>query len=110
MAKAKRKRPVYLESADQIAAMIDAAIELDAKPQPRTAGRRAVIVTLVYAGPQIGEPTALTWQDIDQANGGISVGDSKTEAGVRLVDILPALRARAGHPTRRCACRHHGPR
>ena len=31
--KAKRKRPVYLESAEQIIAMIDAASELDAKSQ-----------------------------------------------------------------------------
>jgi integrase len=72
--------------------MIDAATELDAKPQARTAGRRALTATLVYAGLRIGEAAALTWQDIDLANGRISVGDSKTEAGVRLVDILPALR------------------
>jgi hypothetical protein len=88
----KRKRPVFLESAEQIAAMIDAATELDAKPEARTAGRRALIATLVYAGLRIGEATAVRWQDIDLANGRISVGDSKTEAGVRLVDILPALR------------------
>jgi integrase len=90
--KTKRKRPVFLESAEQIAAMIDAATELDAKPEARTAGRRALIATLVYAGLRIGEATALRWRDIDLANGRISVGDSKTEAGVRLVDILPALR------------------
>jgi integrase len=89
--KAKRRRPVYLDSAEQIAAMIDAATDLDAKPEARTAGRRALIATLVYAGLRIGEASALTWQDIDLANGRISVGDSKTEAGVRLVDILPAL-------------------
>jgi integrase len=90
--KTKRKRPVFLESAEQIAAMIDSATELDAKPEARTAGRRALIATLVYAGLRIGEATALRWRDIDLANGRISVGDSKTEAGVRLVDILPALR------------------
>jgi integrase len=90
--KAKRRRPVYLESAEQIAAMIDAAAELDAKPQARTAGRRALIATLVYAGLRIGEATALCWRDIDLANGRISVGDAKTEAGIRLVDVLPALR------------------
>jgi integrase len=39
-----------------------------------------------------GEATALAWDDIDLANGRISVRDAKTEAGVRLVDILPALR------------------
>ena len=90
--KAKRKRPVYLDSAEQIASMIDAAADLDAKPQARTAGRRALIATLVYAGLRIGEATALTWQDIDLANGRICVGDSKTEAGIRQVEILPALR------------------
>ena len=90
--KARRKRPVYLESAEQIIAMIDAATELDAKPQARTAGRCALIATLVYAGLRIGEATALRWMDVDLANGRISVGDAKTEAGIRLVDILPALR------------------
>ena len=90
--KAKRRRPVYLDSAEQIVAMIDAATELDAKPEARTAGRRALIATLIYAGLRIGEATALIWQDIDLANGRISVGDAKTEAGIRLVDILPALR------------------
>ncbi len=72
--------------------MIDAAAELDARPGARTAGRRALIATLVYAGLRIGEATALSWRDIDLANGRISVRDAKTEAGVRLVDILPALR------------------
>ena len=90
--KLKAKRPVYLESAEQIAAMIDAATELDAKPQARTAGRRALIATLVCAGLRTGEATALCWRDIDLAKGRISVGDAKTEAGIRLIDVLPALR------------------
>jgi integrase len=90
--KTKRRRPVYLESAEQIAAMIDAAGALDAYSGARTAGRRALIATLIYARLRIGEATALTWGDIDLANGRISVRDSETEAGVRLVDILPALR------------------
>ena len=90
--KTKRRRPVYLDSAEQIAAMIEAAGSLDADRGARTAGRRALIATLVYAGLRIGEATALTWADIDLANGRISVRDAKTEAGERLVDILPALR------------------
>jgi integrase len=90
--KTKRRRPVFLDSAEQIVAMIDAATEVDAKPGARTAGRRALIATLIYAGLRIGEATALRWRDVDLANGRISVGDSKTEAGIRLVDILPALR------------------
>jgi integrase len=96
--KAKRKRPVFLDSAEQIVAMIDAATELDAKPEARTAGRRALIATLIYAGLRIGEATALTWQDIDFANGRISVGDAKTQAGIRRVDIPPRPPRRAHQP------------
>ena len=90
--KTPRRRPVYLDSAEQIAALIEAAGALDAEPGARTAGRRALIATLLYAGLRIGEATALTWADIDLANGRISVRDAKTAAGERLVDILPALR------------------
>jgi integrase len=50
------------------------------------------MATLVFAGLRIGEATALRWKDLDLANGRILVVDSKTEAGVRLVDILPVLR------------------
>ena len=90
--KGRRARPVYLDSAEQIVALLDAATELDATPQARTAGRRALIATLVFAGLRIGEATALRWRDLDLARGRITVGASKTEAGVREVDILPALR------------------
>jgi integrase len=90
--KIKRRRPVFLDSAQQIVAMIEAATELDAKPVARTAGRRALIATLIYAGLRIGEATALRWRGINLADGRISVGDSKTDAGIRLVDVLPALR------------------
>ncbi len=62
--KTKRRRPVYLDSAEQIAAMIEAAGSLDADRGARTAGRRALIATLVYAGLRIGEATALTWAGV----------------------------------------------
>jgi integrase len=94
--KTRRARPVYLDSAEQILALLDAATELDATPQARTAGRRAVIATLVFAGLRIGEATALRWRDIDLAAGRITVGASKTDAGIREVDILPALRDELG--------------
>jgi integrase len=89
--KAKRKRPVWLDSAEQIQALLDAASELDASPKARTAGRRALIATLTFTGLRIGEATALRWRDIDLARGKITVGRSKTDAGVRVVDILPVL-------------------
>ena len=99
--KTPRRRPVYLDSAEQIAAMIEAAGALDADPGARTAGRRALIATLIYAGLRIGEATALTWADVDLANGRISVRDAKTAAGERLVDILPALRDELDEPPAR---------
>ena len=89
--KAKRKRPVWLDSAEQIQALLDAAGQLDAATNARTAGRRALIATLTFAGLRIGEATALRWRDIDLPRGQITVGRSKTEAGERIVDILPVL-------------------
>ena len=89
--KGRRARPVFLDSAEQIVALLDAATELDATPTARTAGRRALIATLVFAGLRIGEATALRWRDVDLARGRITVGASKTDAGIREVDILPVL-------------------
>ena len=77
--------------------MIDAAAELDAKPGARTAGRRALIATLVYAGLRIGEATALRWRDIDLANGRISVKDAKT-TGHPARRHPPGAARRADHP------------
>ena len=90
--KASRPRPVYLDTAEPILALLDAATDLDAKPEARTAGRRALIATLVFAGLRIGEACSLRWSDIDLAVGQISVGASKTDAGVRDVRIVPVLR------------------
>jgi len=90
--KASRPRPVYLDTAEPILALLDAATDLDAKPEARTAGRRALMATLVFAGLRIGEACSLRWSDIDLAVGQISVGASKTDAGVREVRIVPVLR------------------
>ena len=48
--KGRRVRPVYLDGAEQIVALLDACTELDATPKARTAGRRALVATLVFAG------------------------------------------------------------
>jgi integrase len=54
--------------------------------------RRAFLATLTLAGLRIGEGLALRWRDVDLAAGRLRVTDSKTDAGVRQVDLLPALR------------------
>jgi integrase len=89
--KTKRKRPIYLDHADQIVALLDAATDLDGRKQAKTAGRRGFIAVLVFAGLRIHEAAGLRWKDVDLARGRITVGKSKTDAGLRIVDILPVL-------------------
>lgn len=90
-AKRDRRRPVYLDSAEHIAALMQAAGELDGEPDALTSGRRALIATLVFGGLRLGEACALDWRDVNLADGWLYVG-SKTDAGMRDVRILPALR------------------
>jgi integrase len=51
-----------------------------------------MLATLVLAGLRIGELLDLCWRDVDLTAGRITVRASKTDAGVRQVDMLPALR------------------
>ena len=41
---------------------------------------------------RIGEALALRWRDVDLAGGRMRITDSKTDAGIRQVDLLPVLR------------------
>jgi integrase len=90
--KVNRKRPVYLDTAEQITALLHAASDLDAGKQARTSGRRALLATLVFGGLRVSEACALRWRDVDLAGGRLTVGSAKTDAGVREVDIRPVLR------------------
>ncbi len=44
------------------------------------------------SGLRIGELIALRWRDVNLADGRITVRASKTDAGARAIDLLPALR------------------
>jgi integrase len=46
--KTRKPRPVYLDSAESIQALLDAAAEIDNSKRARTSGRRAMIATLVF--------------------------------------------------------------
>jgi integrase len=107
-AKGRRRRlratsppPVWLESAEQIEALLDAAGELDREAlagggREHHGGmsyRRALLATLVFGGLRIGELTALVWRDIDLTARRLQVRASKTDAGIRTVDLLPILQA-----------------
>lgn len=92
--KASKPSPVWLDRAEHISALVDAAGELDrdARLDRQHIPRRALLATLVFAGPRIGELLDLRWRDVDLTSGRITVRESKTDAGVRQVDMLPALR------------------
>ncbi len=53
--------------------------------------RRAIIATLGLAGPRVTELCQLDNQDVDLAKARFHIRDSKTEAGIRTVDIHPRL-------------------
>jgi integrase len=107
--KASRPRPVHLESAQQIALLLEAAGQLDRgeavievsdrhgrswtqRPAVQTTGRRAAIAMLMLGGGRASATGALLWRDVDLANGRFEVGRDKTDAGMREVDMLPLLR------------------
>jgi integrase len=86
------RRPVHLDTAEQIIGLLDACTEMDRAPYWRTNDRRAIIATLIFAGPRAHELCHLLWRDVDLANGRIHIGRSKTQAGLREISLLPILR------------------
>ena len=54
--------------------------------------RAALLSTLIFSGVRIGEALALHWSDVDLAAGRMRINDSKTDAGVRQIDLVPVLR------------------
>jgi integrase len=88
---AVQPRRSWLDRAEHIAALLDAASELDAKARTRRGQRRALLAVLVFGGARIGEALALRWRDVDLARGTIVVRAAKTRAGERTVNILPGL-------------------
>ena len=104
-----KPRPVHLDSAEQIAILLEAAGELDRgenilevqdrhgrtwtqRPAIQTTGRRAAFATLLLGGGRASATGAMLWRDVDLANGRFDVGRDKTDAGMREVDMLPLLR------------------
>lgn len=74
---------------EQLMALLRAARE----PTPLLGKRgRPLLGVLAGAGLRIGEALALKRRAIDVARGTLTVEESKTAAGVRIVDLTPALR------------------
>lgn len=89
---AKPKR-AYLDRAEHITALLDAAGDLDREEQRRTEPwRRTLLAVLVFAGLRISEALDLRWRDLDLASGTLHVRGTKTDAAERTIDLLPVLR------------------
>jgi len=83
----------YLDRAVQIGALLEGAGRLDAGARPSDLRqRRAMLTTLVFAGLRLGELLALRWEHVDLPGGRMRVGAAKTDAGVRWIYLVPALR------------------
>jgi integrase len=83
----KPRRP-WVEP-EQLLTLLEAATH----PKPLLGGRgRQLLAVLAGAGLRIDEALSLERQNVNLAKGTLTVTKSKTEAGVRVVDLTPALR------------------
>jgi integrase len=82
----------WLDRAEHITALLDAAGQLDHEGRADVGLRRPLIATLAFAGLRLGELLELYWHDVDLNRGTIRVRQAKTDAGVRIVHMLPILR------------------
>ncbi len=87
-----KRRPAYLNSIEQIDTVLEAAEELDRRPQNLLSVRQPIVATLILAGLRAHELCSLRWGDVDLANGRLRIETSKTQAGIREVDLAIFLR------------------
>jgi len=81
----------YLQP-DQVAALLSAAGRIDADARGGdTRRRRPLLATLTLAGLRISEALDLRWRDVTLDARRLRVAAAKTDAGVREVDLTPAL-------------------
>jgi integrase len=83
------KPPRTFLEIDEFHALLDAAgeLELEAQGRYKGLGRRAMLATLGLGGFRISEMLDLRWANVDLARSRFAVRDSKTEAGVREVEM-----------------------
>jgi integrase len=97
----------YLQP-EQVAALLAAAARLDGTARSGDTGRRRpLLAVLALAGLRISEALALHWRDVNLAGRNLRVAASKTDAGVREVDMTPALQEVLSEY--RTRTEHHGP-
>jgi integrase len=84
-------RRTYLDRAEHIAALLDAAGELDREGRVGPF-RRGLLATLALGGLRIDECLRLRWRHVELGRGILRVPGTKTAAADRTVTLLPLLR------------------
>ena len=93
--KAARPTRRFLE-ADELAELLAAAAELDsAARSDRRIGRQPMIAVMAKSGLRVSEVCQLRWRSVDVHHQRLVVEQSKTDAGVREVDLSLDLGRRA---------------
>ncbi len=86
-----RSRGAFLEP-DMVVDILDEAQAWEQDlPAHQRYGRRAVLATLCLAGPRISELTSASRSLLDLHGGRLRVGESKTEAGLRDIELTAFL-------------------
>lgn len=94
-AKVRKRTRAYLDTAEQIGSLLDAAGRLDARSREdrRHVHRRAFIAVLVFGGLRLEEATHLRWRHVDLAGGRLTIPGTKTDAAERRAALMPPLRS-----------------
>lgn len=89
--KVARSRRSFLEP-DMVVDLLDEARAWEASlPEHQRYGRRVVLATLCIAGPRISELTGARRARLDVHGGRLRVGEAKTEAGLRDLELTAFL-------------------
>jgi integrase len=85
----------YLDTGEQLLALLVAAGELDreAARDRRHVQRQAMVATLLFTGPRIGEALSLRWKHVDLASDWLTIAGTKTDQAARKVRIRKGLHA-----------------
>lgn len=89
--KVPKQRRTFLEP-DMVVDLLDAAGEWErGLPPHQQYGRRAFLAALCLAGPRISELTGAPRARLDLHGGRLRIGDAKTEAGLRDIELTSYL-------------------
>lgn len=89
--KVARSRRTFLEPDMVVDLLEEAGAWERSVPEHQRYGRRALLATLCLAGPRISEVTAAPRARLDLHGGRLRVGEAKTEAGLRDIELTAYL-------------------